>query len=110
MLYNEAALIHLYRIVQEAITNAARHAKPEKIEILLSKKDREITITIKDDGRGFIMENRTGGMGLDIMKYRAGIIDASINIRPGISKGTVIKCIFYDAKESEINITGKVEV
>jgi signal transduction histidine kinase len=109
-LYNKAALINLYRIAQEAITNAARHAKPEKIEIRLSKKHNEITMTIRDDGGGFSMLNRTSGMGLEIMRYRAGIINASIDIHSDINKGTIVTCFFIDTKESEINFTGKVEV
>jgi signal transduction histidine kinase len=106
-LYNKAALIHLYRIAQEAITNAARHAKPDTIEIRLSKKHDKITMTIRDDGMGFSTLHRTSGMGLEIMRYRADIINASVDIRPDIKKGTIVTCIFYDKREREINITEK---
>ncbi len=99
-LNNKAALIHIYRIVQEAITNAARHAHPEKIEIRLSKKENIITITVRDDGMGFSMLNQTSGMGLEIMKYRADLINASIDIRPHETAGTIVECVFSDEKDS----------
>lgn len=97
-IYNQAALIHLYRIAQEAITNAARHAKPRQIEVHLSKEYNEITITIKDDGTGFALPDPGNGMGLEIMKYRAGIINASLDVRSEIDKGTVVTCVFYDER------------
>lgn len=103
-LYNEAALIHLYRIAQEAITNAARHAKPKQIEIYLGKQDNEITMTIKDDGTGFDMQSQIHGMGLEIMRYRARIINASLDIQSDINKGTVVTCTFLDMRESGVDI------
>lgn len=109
VLYNEAALIHLYRIAQEAITNAARHSKAKHIEIRLSKENNEITMSIKDDGRGFVMAKHTDRMGLEIMKFRASIINASLDIRSDINEGTVVSCIFFDKRENEINIAGKIE-
>jgi signal transduction histidine kinase len=87
-------LIHLYRIAQEAITNAARHSKAKHIEIRLSKENNEITMSIKDDGRGFVMAKHTDRMGLEIMKFRASIINASLDIRSDIVEGTVVSCIF----------------
>jgi signal transduction histidine kinase len=107
-LYNKAALIHLYRIAQEAITNAARHARSEKIKIRLSKTDNTITMKIRDDGTGFVLPKHLDGMGLEIMKYRAHIINASLDIRPDSNKGTVVECIFCDKPGKEIKITEKV--
>jgi signal transduction histidine kinase len=106
-LYNKAALIHLYRIAQEAITNAARHARPDKIQIRLSKKDNTITLKIRDDGTGFATANHVDGMGLEIMKYRAHIINASVDIRPDSNKGTVVECIFCDKPGKKVKITEK---
>jgi signal transduction histidine kinase len=101
---NENVLIHLYRIAQEAITNAARHAKPDKIEISLVKKQNELIMTIKDDGTGIAAPNQRNGMGLDIMRHRADIINASLDIRPDINKGTVVTCAFSDTGEKEMGI------
>ncbi len=107
-IYDEAALIHLYRIAQEAITNAARHARPDQIEIRFLKEHDNIILTVKDDGSGFSLPRHLDGIGLDIMKYRARIINASLDIRPDNNKGTVVECIFCDKKEKEINIIEKI--
>jgi signal transduction histidine kinase len=90
LIYNETALIQLYRIAQEAITNAARHARPGQIEVSLMKEDNEITLKIKDDGTGFSSQNQKNGIGLEIMKHRADIINASLDIQPSINKGTMV--------------------
>jgi signal transduction histidine kinase len=107
LLYNESALIHLYRIAQEAITNAARHAKPRQIEIGLTREGDNITLTVKDDGTGFALPKHLDGLGLEIMRYRARIINASLDIRPDSNKGTLVTCVYYDKRGSEVNITEK---
>ena len=107
-IYNEAASIHLYRIAQEAITNAARHAKPKQIEIHLKRGHDHIELTVKDDGTGFALPAHLNGMGLEIMKYRARMINASLDIRPDSTKGTLVICNFYDKQESEIIINKEI--
>jgi signal transduction histidine kinase len=101
---NENALIHLYRIAQEAITNAARHARPSKIEISLVKKRNDLVMTIKDNGAGISVPAQRTGMGLDIMRHRADIINASLDIRPDSDRGTVVTCTFRDSGEREMSI------
>lgn len=102
-IYSETALMHLYHIAQEAITNAARHARPGQIEISLMKIDHEITLKIKDDGTGFTSQKQKNGMGLEIMKYRADIINASLDIQSSIDKGTMVTCIFTDKGENMVS-------
>jgi len=104
LIYNDDALIHLYRIAQEAITNAARHAKPRQIEISFKREQNNIALTIKDDGTGFTQTTHSDGMGLEIMRFRARIINASLDIQSDIKKGTIVTCIFRDKRESEIHI------
>ncbi len=106
-IYNDAALIHLYRIAQEAITNAARHARPGQIEICFQREDDDIALMVIDDGAGFALPMHEDGLGLEIMKYRARIINASLDIRPGINNGTIVECIYCDKPGKEINITEK---
>jgi len=103
LIYNETALIQLYRIAQEAITNAARHARPGQIEVSLMKEDNEITLKIKDDGTGFSSQNQKNGLGLEIMKHRADIINASLDIQPSINKGTMVTCIFMDTEANDVS-------
>ena len=85
---------HLYRIAQEAITNAVRHGKARHINLRLDSTDHEIVLTINDDGIGLPENARNGdGLGLRIMAYRASMIGATFNIeRTSLSGGTRVSC------------------
>ena len=94
---NKTAVAQLYRIAQEAVTNAVKHGKPRKVEIFLTEEHGKISLIIQDDGTGIPEISRhTGGMGLKIMNYRAGIINASFDILRDIRGGTIATCIFPD--------------
>ena len=102
---------HLFRIAQEAISNAAYHGKARVVTITLSRTPEWLTLQVADDGIGFpglvrsaaatrlepvpgkrdeSMENR--GMGVRIMHYRARIIGGALEIRLGPDGGTVVTC------------------
>jgi signal transduction histidine kinase len=85
---------HLYRIAQEAITNAVRHGKARHINICLDSTADEIVLTIIDDGIGLPENARNGdGLGLRIMAYRASMIGATFNIeRQSSLGGTRVTC------------------
>ena len=85
---------HLYRIAQEAITNAVRHGKARHIDISLDSADNGIVLTIIDDGIGLPENARDGdGLGLRIMAYRASMIGATFNIeRLSSLTGTRVTC------------------
>jgi two-component system CheB/CheR fusion protein len=89
------AALHLYRIAQEAISNAVRHGGAREIHILLQLDENSVTMLIRDDGSGIPQpQPQTSGMGLRTMRYRAGMIGATLEIRPGASGGTEIACTF----------------
>jgi PAS domain S-box-containing protein len=89
---SEAHASHLYRIVQEALTNAARHARASRVRIALSASPQRMLLHITDDGVGLGMSRRAApGMGLKIMKYRASMIGAKCEIGPNQPHGTVIR-------------------
>ncbi len=98
---NKSAVIQLYRIAQEAVTNAVKHGKPRQIEMGLSATYNKIVMIIKDDGIG--VQEAPGptntGLGLKIMSYRANLINASLDIRRETAGGTSLTCIFYDTRE-----------
>jgi signal transduction histidine kinase len=84
---------HLYRIAQEAITNAIKHGKAKHISIRLEKTNRVITLTITDDGVGLPENARNGqGLGLHIMAYRANLIGAIFDIGRLPGSGTCVTC------------------
>jgi hypothetical protein len=89
---NEATASHLFRITQEALTNTARHARATAVGIYLSVTKNRFSLRITDDGVGVGEAARSGsGMGLKIMKYRAGMIGAKIEIGPNDPHGTVVR-------------------
>lgn len=83
----------LYRIAQEAVTNAVRHARAKGIAVSLSQNERRVRLTIEDDGRGFDLSQNSGdGMGLHIMRYRAKVVSASLEIDSEPGQGSRIIC------------------
>ena len=87
---------HLYRIAQEAITNAVKHGKAKNIRVELARKKDETVLTVENDGRDFPEEpeSRGAGMGLHIMNHRADIIGASLDICKAAKDGTILTCSF----------------
>jgi PAS domain S-box-containing protein len=83
----------LYRIAQEAVTNAAKHGKARTITIELSSTEDVCILSVKNDGRDFQKPSRTkNGLGLKIMEYRANLIGGVLEIRKGNKHGTVVTC------------------
>jgi len=82
----------LYRIAQEAVRNAIEHGAAREVLMQLTFGDRDMLLTIQDDGGGFDTKNNGHGMGLRIMRYRAQCIGGSCEVHPGPSQGTVVNC------------------
>ena len=90
--------IHFYRIAQEAVVNAAKHAKARNILLSLSATAGQVTLTIEDDGEGMIRVPRNpDGMGLRIMEYRARMIGADFKIAHRLPRGTMVSCEMGEA-------------
>jgi len=84
---------HLYRIAQEAVTNAVKHGQASRIAISLQSVGSDsILLTIEDDGVGLPADfEQAKGMGLRIMGYRAGMIAGTLNIKRAGSSGTRVR-------------------
>jgi PAS domain S-box-containing protein len=84
---------HLYRIAQEAVTNAIKHGQSRQIAIGLFHHSDKVLLSIQDDGLGFpdLLENKEG-MGIRIMHYRANMIGASLDIQKNPNGGTIVIC------------------
>lgn len=86
--------LHLYRIAQEAVHNAIQHGKAQHVTICLNSQTDAFILTVDDDGRGFVTASRSDhGMGLRIMRYRAGMIGATLDIQPLDPRGTRVVCV-----------------
>jgi two-component system, LuxR family, sensor kinase FixL len=93
MVENPTVATHLYRIAQEAMGNAIQHAQAKSIVVSLKQSDGSLTLSIKDNGRGFAQQSAVReGMGLRIMEYRADMIGAMLRVDSTIGKGTTVAC------------------
>ncbi len=93
---NEAATTHVYRIVQEALTNVIRHSFASAVEIRLRTSGGELHLCVDDDGRGFPQPppESSGGLGLKMMRYRAQMLGGELTIETGTLGGASIHCSF----------------
>lgn len=86
--------LHLYRIAQEAINNAIRHGKPEKVQVRLSNNEHHTALSVVDDGLGFTEEKKSNeGSGIEIMKYRARVMGGVFEITRTLDGLTQIRCV-----------------
>jgi signal transduction histidine kinase len=84
--------MHLYRITQEALQNALRHANATRIFVSLDATERGFTLTVGDNGCGSGIRVRPDGIGWRTMKYRAKRIGAKISVSSPPTGGTIISC------------------
>lgn len=95
--------VQIYRIAQEAVTNAVKHANPDEITVSLRcGPDKRLTLTVRDDGVGRKAAARTsGGLGMRIMAHRARMIGATLSIVDGEPVGTVVTCCLECTADSD---------
>ncbi len=90
---NPTTANELYRIAQEAILNAVRHAHATRITVRLTQTNDEACLTVADNGPGLPAEvENAPGMGLRVMRYRASLIGGQLVIRPRRRGGTEVIC------------------
>jgi PAS domain S-box-containing protein len=90
---------HLLRIAQEAVNNALRHGGAKNIHIALQAQANTLTLTIRDDGSGLPEPPYKGkGLGIRIMRNRAGVIGGTLRIAPVDGKGTLVTCMLVNGK------------
>ena len=94
---------HLYRIAQEAVSNAVRHGGAQTVVLTLADDGTDkALLTVADDGRGFDPEavevDPEGGMGLTAMRYRAKAIGGRLTFEPAEGGGTRLVCVFPHAE------------
>jgi signal transduction histidine kinase len=93
LLTQSGVATHLYRIAQEAVHNAIRHARAQHIAVDLFVVDCRLVLTIRDDGTGLPAPDRRGrGFGLRIMAHRAGMIGAAFAVEAPPEGGTIVVC------------------
>jgi PAS domain S-box-containing protein len=93
LIHRHSAASHLYRIAQEAVNNALKHAKPTRIRIQLAATPQRIVLGIRNNGKGIRRQSsRSTGLGLHIMQNRASAIGGFLEVRRLLEGGTEVVC------------------
>jgi signal transduction histidine kinase len=92
-------MLHIYRIVQEAVGNSHRHGKATRIRISVAADARRVTLRIEDNGKGFPATGvRPEGIGLHVMTYRARMLPGELRFRNLARGGAVVELKYaFDA-------------
>ena len=84
--------IHVYRIMQECVSNSIKHGKPTSIIMESCSEESAHVFTVRDNGQGFHNKPLCNGMGLNIMEYRARVIRAQIEVTSPAEGGCLVTC------------------
>jgi signal transduction histidine kinase len=80
----------IYRIVQEALTNVVKHARAQRVSVLVTRVNGRIRAVIEDDGTGFDPAELGGGIGLVGMRERIELLDGTLTVESSASSGTTL--------------------
>lgn len=81
----------VFRVVQEAFTNIARHARAGQVECAITHDNRALNVLVRDDGQGFDLQGSARGMGLANIRERVSSLDGSVKIESAPGKGTTLR-------------------
>ncbi|MEY2547750.1 MAG: two-component system, chemotaxis family, CheB/CheR fusion protein [Verrucomicrobiota bacterium] len=90
---DDTAALHLYRVAQEAVTNAVKHSGAKNVLISLDRDSDHICVSVQDDGKGFVPRKRAKGLGLHMMRYRANALGGELKIERRRTGGMDITCV-----------------
>jgi signal transduction histidine kinase len=96
----------IFRVVQEALSNVARHSQADHVRLSLLKKNASLEFAIQDNGIGFQLDGMDAadhpdkGMGLSTMKERVELAGGSFAIQTGRGSGTLIRTSYSVRQES----------
>jgi signal transduction histidine kinase len=97
--WKDTRAIQLFRIAQEAVHNAIKHARAGHIRIRLTLRKHSWLLTVKDDGIGLRPTRRRDGMGRHIMQHRAGLIDGKLEVRNADGGGVIVSCVVPEPRK-----------
>src|SRR4029453_12199827 len=80
----------MYRIVQEALTNVAKHAAATRISVLMTRTESAAVLVVEDDGEGFDLADTASGLGITGMRERIALVGGRLKVEAGMGSGTTI--------------------
>ena len=89
-LLSAEAKLHVYRIIQELLNNALKHANASEIDVQVNKADGALFIVVEDDGTGFDQSNSTQGLGLGNLQSRVNVLRGEMEIDSSPQRGTSV--------------------
>ena len=98
--------INLFRVLQEALSNAVKHSGASRVEVLLREIDDYLELAVRDDGKGFDTEGTvtTSGLGLVSMRERLTLVNGRVGIQSTLGRGTTVlaKVVLTPPQDAEI--------
>ena len=99
---DNSSAMHLFRVAQEAVNNAIKHAGASQIDVSVGLEGDRGYLSVRDNGDGLRQSPESAkGLGLRIMKHRCSLIDAEMEIESSAAGGTEIKCYFAVENDPE---------
>jgi two-component system, chemotaxis family, CheB/CheR fusion protein len=89
---DDTVALHLYRVAQEAVTNAVKHSGASNILISLDHTKTHVCVSVQDDGKGFVVDRKRKGLGLHMMRYRANALGGELKIERRKTGGMDVTC------------------
>jgi signal transduction histidine kinase len=96
----------IYRIAQEGLTNAVKHAHAKRVTIKVVERARDVILTVSDEGRGFERTETRRGYGLAGIEERAALLGGRVDVESAAGRGTTISARFPTAR-TEIEYGGR---
>jgi two-component system sensor histidine kinase UhpB len=88
------AQLVVYRVAQEALSNAVRHSEASRVSVTLRRReDGGVALDVADDGRGFAFDESEGGLGIAGMRERALLIGGELTIESRPGRGTTVRLV-----------------
>ena len=86
----EQAILHLYRFLQECLSNALRHGEAERLAMTIEEADNRLSVRVEDDGRGFDAATARQGRGMRSLKERAKALNGELEVESAPGRGTTV--------------------
>ena len=86
----EQAILHLYRFLQETLSNALRHGEAERLVMTIEEADNRLSVLVADDGKGFDAATARQGRGMRSLKERAKALDGELVVESAPGEGTTV--------------------